>query len=173
MVVLQALSPLNPILGETCQRYAEDGTMYYAEQISHHPPISAAMMEGKDGKWRFEVIQEFKATLNGHNSIKAHKEGALVLTLYDGTQYLVEEGYINIEGLVYGELVVNICNQIKVTDITHNLEAVVQFDPDNQEGVLSNVASKFKFWGSKKTKRPADHFDINIYEQNGEANEVV
>jgi len=106
--VLQAFSPLNPILGETCQRFSADGTKYYAEQISHHPPISAAVMEGPEGKWKFEVIQEFKASLNGHNSIRAHKEGAIVLTLFDKTQYLIEEGWINIDGLVYGELVINV-----------------------------------------------------------------
>ena len=73
------MSPLNPVLGETCQRYAPDGTKYFAEQITHHPPISAGVMEGPEGKWRFEVIQEFKANLNGHNSVKAHKEGAIVI----------------------------------------------------------------------------------------------
>lgn len=167
------MSPLNPILGETCQRFAEDGTKYYAEQITHHPPISAATMEGPDGKWRFEVIQEFKATLNGHNSVKAHKEGALVLTLYDGTQYLVEEGWLNIDGLLYGELVVNICGKVTITDVTHNLVAEAVFDPDNQQSTLSSVASKLKFWGSKKTKRPSDHFDIGIYEIEGDKRELA
>ena len=171
--ILQALSPLNPILGETCERYGADGTKYYAEQILHHPPVSAATMEGPDGKWRFEVIQEFKAGLNGHNSIKAHKEGALVITLFDGTQYVVEEGHVNIDGLIYGELVINICGQIIIRDITNNIVSEVTFDPDNKGGVLSGVASKLKFWGSKKTKRPSDYFDISIYEEDGDKKEVV
>jgi hypothetical protein len=34
------MKPLNPILGETCQATFDDGTELYAEQISHHPPIS-------------------------------------------------------------------------------------------------------------------------------------
>lgn len=160
-------------MGETCQRFADDGTKYYAEQITHHPPISAATMEGADGKWRFEVIQEFKAVVNGHNSIKAHKDGALVLTLYDGTQYLIEEGWINIEGLLYGELVINICGKITVTDITNNIVAEATFDPDNQSGTLSNVASKLKFWGSKKVKRPSDHFDIVVYETGEEKKDIT
>jgi len=129
------------------------------------------MMEGPDGKWRFELIQEFRASLTGYNSIKAHKEGALVLTLYDGTQYIIEEGYVSIEGLMHGSLTCNVCDKITVKDITHGLTSVVQFDPDNQNGMLSNVASKFKFWGSKKTKRPSDHFDINIFE--GEVEDLI
>lgn len=38
---LKAASPLNPILGETVQSKLDEGTIFYAEQISHHPPISA------------------------------------------------------------------------------------------------------------------------------------
>lgn len=147
--MLQAMSPLNPVLGETCQRYAPDGTKYFAEQITHHPPISAGVMEGPDGKWRFEVIQEFKANLNGHNSVKAHKEGAIVITLFDGTQYIVEEGWIQIDGIVYGEMVINVCDKITVQDLTNNIEAEVVFDPDNKEGAMSKLGSKLKFWGSK------------------------
>jgi hypothetical protein len=170
---LQAMSPLNPILGETCQRYAEDGTKYYAEQITHHPPVSAAVMEGPEGKWRFEVIQEFKAGLNGHNSVSAHKEGALVLTLFDGTQYIIEEGHINIDGVVYGQMVINVCGTVKIQDMTHNLVSEVTFDPDNKDGMLSKVGSKLKFWGSKKEKRPSDHFDIAIYEDGGDKKQTV
>ena len=161
------MSPLNPILGETCQREFEDGTKYFAEQIMHHPPISAAVMEGPDKKWRFEVIHEFKAGLNGHNSISAHKEGALVITLYDGTQYIIEEGYVQIEGIVYGEMIINICGTIKIQDVTNNLTAEVIFDPDNKDGVLSKMTSSLKFWGAKKEKRLSDCFDVVVYEESG------
>lgn len=169
---LQAYTPLNPVLGETCQRYAPDGTKYYAEQITHHPPVSAAVMEGPDEKWRFEVIQEFKATLNGHNSIKAHKEGAMVLTLSDGTQYVVEEGHVNIDGLVYGKLVVNIWGTITITDITNNIRAEWVFDPE-KKGMVKKLASKLKFWGKKQEKRPSDHFDIRVFQTINDEEEVI
>jgi len=160
-------------MGETCQRYTDDGTKYYAEQISHHPPISAGVMEGADGKWRFEVIQEFKASLNGHNSVKAHKEGALVITLYDGSQYIIEEGWVQIDGLLYGELVVNLCGKITVEDLSNRITSEVIFNPDNKSGVISKVGSKLKFWGSKKAKRPSDHFDIVITQENGDKRDKI
>ena len=47
------------------------------------------------------------------------------------------------------------------------------FDPDNKDGALSKIGSKLKFWGSKKTKRPSDHFDITIYEENGDKKDKV
>jgi hypothetical protein len=43
---LQMEKPFNPILGETFQAWIH-GCPAYAEQISHHPPISALMMYGR------------------------------------------------------------------------------------------------------------------------------
>jgi hypothetical protein len=38
--------PFNPILGETFQGVI-DGCPVYAEQISHHPPISSILLVGR------------------------------------------------------------------------------------------------------------------------------
>lgn len=160
-------------MGETCQRYSPDGTKYYAEQISHHPPISAAVMEGSDDAWKLEVIQEFKASLNGHNSIMASKSGALVITLGDGTQYVVDDPQLCINGLLYGDLVYNIIGTTVIRDITNEITSEVVWDPDNQEGYISSFASKLKFWGSKKAKRPSDNFDINIFQGEVDKKNIV
>mmetsp|Transcript_34187 Transcript_34187/g.42274 ORF Transcript_34187/g.42274 Transcript_34187/m.42274 type:complete len:109 (-) Transcript_34187:919-1245(-) len=32
--------PLNPIIGETYQAESPDGSSYFLEQVSHHPPIA-------------------------------------------------------------------------------------------------------------------------------------
>jgi hypothetical protein len=44
---------LNPILGETLQAKLTDGTEIYAEQISHHPPISYYLIIGPNDSYRF------------------------------------------------------------------------------------------------------------------------
>ena len=44
--------PLNPILGETYQSYAADGSKCYYEQTSHHPPRSHYLIEGPENKWK-------------------------------------------------------------------------------------------------------------------------
>jgi len=55
------MKPFNPILGETWQARMEDGTSMCMEQISHHPPISAFIMETtgacakKPSSWRPQV----------------------------------------------------------------------------------------------------------------------
>jgi hypothetical protein len=38
--------PLNPVLGETCEAYGQDGSNIYLEQSCHHPPISHFIIEG-------------------------------------------------------------------------------------------------------------------------------
>lgn len=45
--------PFNPILGETCQGFYNDHSVeVFAEQICHHPPISAWQVVDKAGKVR-------------------------------------------------------------------------------------------------------------------------
>ena len=37
--------PLNPVLGETYKAHGQDGANFYMEQISHHPPTLAVLIE--------------------------------------------------------------------------------------------------------------------------------
>lgn len=43
----RAKKPFNPMLGETYELVTED-YRFMAEQVSHHPPVSAYLHEGKD-----------------------------------------------------------------------------------------------------------------------------
>lgn len=48
MNVLRTLKPFNPLLGETYEYIDEDlGFKYFAEQVSHHPPISSCYAESE------------------------------------------------------------------------------------------------------------------------------
>ena len=44
------LKPFNPILGETFEAAYEGGARVWAEQISHHPPISSWQVMDPSGK---------------------------------------------------------------------------------------------------------------------------
>ena len=46
------LKPFNPILGETYQAQYSSGVRVYAEQISHHPPVSSWQVEDAQGRVR-------------------------------------------------------------------------------------------------------------------------
>jgi hypothetical protein len=71
----QCRAPLNPILGETVQRVLPDGTKFYGEQTSHHPPITNFLLEGPNNLYRFSGFFEYKAWLSGVSSIGGSRVG--------------------------------------------------------------------------------------------------
>mmetsp|Transcript_11263 Transcript_11263/g.22174 ORF Transcript_11263/g.22174 Transcript_11263/m.22174 type:complete len:330 (-) Transcript_11263:1562-2551(-) len=58
------IKPLNPVLGETLYATLEDGTELYAEQTSHHPPVSHYYVQGQKYKAYGYLNFSAKASLN-------------------------------------------------------------------------------------------------------------
>ncbi|KAI6173229.1 hypothetical protein M3Y98_01059600 [Aphelenchoides besseyi] len=48
--------PFNPLLGETFDFISEDGWKYHAEQVSHHPAVSATHAQGPGWQW-FQTLE--------------------------------------------------------------------------------------------------------------------
>lgn len=71
----QFLKPLNPILGETLYAEYPEGTKVYAEQISHHPPISYFLVYGPQDSYVYSGYYDIdvKAGLNSMNIINNGK----------------------------------------------------------------------------------------------------
>lgn len=66
--------PLNPILGETVKGRLEDGTEMYAEQISHHPPISYFYCKKGNNDYQYYGYYVYEANA-GLNSITLKNKG--------------------------------------------------------------------------------------------------
>ena len=66
---------MNPILGETLEGEYKDGCQIFAEQISHHPPISYFLVIGPDNAYRYSgyYLVEAKAGLNSLQIINKGK----------------------------------------------------------------------------------------------------
>lgn len=105
----QLRAPLNPIIGETVQRVLSDGTKFYAEQLSHHPPITGFYLEGPDESYRFSGHFELKAWLNNLNSLGGTRAGKQVFSFSDGGLITIKDAAAEISGLTFG-------------DRTHNLQ---------------------------------------------------
>lgn len=73
-----------------------DGCPVYAEQISHHPPISAFFMKGRG--YNFYNHFQLKISL-GINSIAGTKNGVFYVEFDDG---LSEIRYKQVTGEMYG-----------------------------------------------------------------------
>lgn len=96
-------APLNPVLGETLQRALPDGTKFYAEQTSHHPPITNFYLEGPQAQYRFSGHFEYKAWLSGMNSLGGSRVGRQVMSFKDGGLVTIKDPSIEISGLTFGE----------------------------------------------------------------------
>lgn len=73
--------PFNPVLGETFEFINPVNDMkFYAEQVSHHPPVSVSRSEGKG--WVAGEVVDIKATFNG-NSIEVSNVGSRYIHLTD------------------------------------------------------------------------------------------
>lgn len=66
--------PFNPVLGETFEfQNPVNGMRFYAEQVSHHPPVSVSRTEGKG--WVAGEVVDIVATFHG-NSIEIDNIGS-------------------------------------------------------------------------------------------------
>jgi len=73
---------LNPILGETLTASTEDGTIYYAEQTCHHPPVSSVLIIGPNDSYRVSGCYCFESHA-GLNSLTVTNSGHRTVTFLD------------------------------------------------------------------------------------------
>lgn len=75
--------PFNPLLGETFELLLADGTRFVAEQVSHHPPVSAFHAESDDFVLEGHICLQATVSLSGFQisasgplrvTLKAHNE---------------------------------------------------------------------------------------------------
>ncbi|CAG5116373.1 unnamed protein product, partial [Candidula unifasciata] len=101
--------PYNPIIGETFRCYwvhpeTNSRTFYVAEQISHHPPISAFHVTNRHDGFIINGCILAKSKFYG-NSISAILEGVASLTFLErGEDYFITMPYAHCKGILLGTL---------------------------------------------------------------------
>jgi hypothetical protein len=144
--------PWNPLLGETYACRWPNGVSFYAEQISHHPPVSAVQLTGPGGVWSCHG-QCFGRIDNGVQAVNLEQKGTFSLSIEDGTEFEWEFPTIEIRGNVTGERTIRIKGSFVVFDRTNDLECWVEVNPkkDKRKGTESAVATTVV--GAVKAKR--------------------
>lgn len=125
--------PFNPILGELFRaNYKfEDGSKltYFAEQVSHHPPISALFGEIKEKGIEMNGWYYPKSKFYG-NSAASLAEGELEVKFKDLNEvYQITWPDIYCRGIVIGKLVLEMCGETKIVCSQNKLEAKISFVP--------------------------------------------
>ncbi|VDN03421.1 unnamed protein product [Thelazia callipaeda] len=110
--------PYNPILGETfrCKwEHPDNSTSYYiAEQVSHHPPVSALFLTNRKAGFNVAGTVLAKSKYYG-NSLSAMMIGDVRITLLQLEEtYSATLPYANCKGLMIGSLSMEYGGQVRI-----------------------------------------------------------
>ncbi|CAD8105315.1 unnamed protein product [Paramecium primaurelia] len=148
------LKPLNPILGETISGFYQDGTIAYAEQISHHPPVSYFLTIGPKNSYRFYGYYNYEAKA-GFNSLSLKNKGKRYLSFPGGD--LIEYNFAGEEysGSFWGPMKVECKGKINFVDKKNDITACVELNgvtwkpTDYLQGEIKKKGKKVcKIYGS-------------------------
>jgi hypothetical protein len=137
------LKPFNPILGETLQSKMPDGSKVFCEHISHHPPITAFLLEDAENAYRFHGCIEFTASM-GTNSLRAGQEGTNYVEFPDGQVIKTQAPHYTLGGTVMGDRTINADGFFLFEDTENDIKCVIIFNPIMKAG---GVFSSHKYAG--------------------------
>lgn len=123
----QFLKPLNPILGETFYAEYPEGTKVYAEQISHHPPISYFLLYGPDDSYTYSGYYDIDVKA-GLNSMAIRNKGKRVITYHTATPQTIHFDFPNdlYKGTFFGTTRLESLGTILFHDRTNHIKCEVK-----------------------------------------------
>ncbi|KAJ0169693.1 hypothetical protein K1T71_014878 [Dendrolimus kikuchii] len=124
--------PYNPVLGETFRccwkhRQSDTYTYYVAEQVSHHPPVSAFYVSNRKEGYVIEGSLLARSKFYG-NSTSAILEGCARIHLLDwGETYITTAPYAHCKGIVIGTLSMELGGKVHIICADTGYQADVEF----------------------------------------------
>jgi len=130
--------PFNPLLGETFEYARPDlGFRFFTEQVSHHPPVSAAIAESV--KWDYYGETSVKSGFNGR-SFDVQPLGLWYLHLRPDSSTQGEEIYTwkkitsSVIGIIVGNPSVDNYGEMEITNNQTGDKAILNFKPRGWRG---------------------------------------
>ena len=117
--------PFNPLLGETNQGSFADGTRYYCEHTSHHPPITHYLIEGPENSYRMFGYYEFIGKM-GKNSLTSGLRGPSTIEFADGSRIRFNAPDFKLGGTIMGERTIEAVGSVLFEDLANRLRAVIK-----------------------------------------------
>ncbi|XP_006861097.1 PREDICTED: oxysterol-binding protein-related protein 5 [Chrysochloris asiatica] len=124
--------PYNPILGETFRcRWSHPQTnsytFYIAEQVSHHPPVSAFHVSNRKDGFCINGSITARSKFYG-NSLSALLEGKATLTFLNRAEdYTITMPYAHCKGILYGTMTMELGGKVTIECEKNNLQAELEF----------------------------------------------
>ncbi|KAD4178118.1 hypothetical protein E3N88_26709 [Mikania micrantha] len=127
--------PFNPILGETYEMVNHCGITFIAEQVSHHPPISAAHAENEH--FVYDITSKVKTKFLGNSldlfyyvtcitRLKLKKDGVILDLVPPPTK---------VNNLIFGRTWIDSPEEMILTNLTTGDKVVLYFQPCGWFGV--------------------------------------
>ncbi|THU63850.1 hypothetical protein C4D60_Mb01t20180 [Musa balbisiana] len=119
--------PFNPILGETYEMANHGGITFIAEQVSHHPPMSAAHAENEH--FIYDITSKLKTKFLG-NSVEVYPVGRTRVTLKkSGVVLDLVPPPTKVNNLIFGRTWVDSPGEMIMTNLTTGDKVVLYFQP--------------------------------------------
>ncbi|KAM7531868.1 hypothetical protein LguiB_035278 [Lonicera macranthoides] len=163
----RAWKPFNPILGETYEMVNHGGITFIAEQVSHHPPMSAAHAESEH--FIYDITSKVKTKFLG-NSVDIYPVGRTRLTLKKaGVTLDLVPPPSKVNNLIFGRTWVDSPGEMILTNLTTGDKVVLYFQPCGWfgagryevDGYVYNAAEEPKIlmtgkWSEAMSYQPCD-----------------
>lgn len=170
LTINRVAKPFNPLLGETFEYARPDKNFrFLVEQVSHHPPISAALAESP--KWDYYGESAVKSKFNGRSfDIKPLGKWYLQMRPDHGVEGQAEELYTwnrvtsSVVGIIIGNPVVDNYGQMEIKNHTTGDHVVLDF---KARGWRASSAYEVKGTVYNKNNKPCylikGHWNLKIY----------
>ncbi|PKA63231.1 Oxysterol-binding protein-related protein 3A [Apostasia shenzhenica] len=119
--------PFNPILGETYEMVNHGGVTFIAEQVSHHPPMSAGHAENEH--FVYDITSKLKTKFLG-NSLEVYPVGRTRVKLKNADVVLdLVPPLTKVNNLIFGRTWVDSPGEMIMTNLTTGDKVVLYFQP--------------------------------------------
>uniref|UniRef100_A0A8C5LNL0 Oxysterol-binding protein n=1 Tax=Jaculus jaculus TaxID=51337 RepID=A0A8C5LNL0_JACJA len=162
--------PYNPILGETFRCLwihprTNSKTFYIAEQVSHHPPISAFYVSNRKDGFCLSGSILAKSKFYG-NSLSAILEGEARLTFLNrGEDYVMTMPYAHCKGILYGTMTLELGGIVNITCQKTGYSAILEFKLKpflGSSDCVNQISGKLKL-GKEVLATLEGHWDSEVF----------
>ncbi|XP_004713661.2 oxysterol-binding protein-related protein 5 isoform X3 [Echinops telfairi] len=162
--------PYNPILGEVfrCRWFhphTNSHTFYIAEQVSHHPPVSAFHVSNRKDGFCISGSITARSRFYG-NSLSALLDGKATLTFLNRAEdYTITMPYAHCKGILYGTMTMELGGKVTIECSKNNLRAELEFKlkPFFGGSTTINQISGQITAGEEVLARLSGHWDREVF----------
>lgn len=134
--------PLNPYLGETLQGKFPDESLFYAERISHNPPIDSFLIINELKNFRihgkFESVTKMKV-----NKILINFKGLITIEL-EGEKLYAKLANVNNSGVIYGKTKLKLNDNFYFYYPNENLKSLIEIGDNKHNNYDQLIGGIYK-----------------------------